>query len=45
MEGLVWASLLTLLVKRRIGTSVQQLVRIDPSTFMVAKNTQDWFIN
>jgi hypothetical protein len=43
MEGLVWASLLTLLVKRRIGMSVQQLARIELSTFMVAKNTQGWF--
>ena len=43
MEGLVWASLLTLLVKRRIGMSVQQLAGIELSTFMVAKNTQGWF--
>jgi hypothetical protein len=43
MEGLVWASLLALLVKRRIGTSVQQLAGIELSTFMVAKNTQGWF--
>ncbi|TYK64866.1 IS4 family transposase [Colwellia echini] len=43
MEGLVWASLLTLLVKRRIGMSVQQLVGIELSSFMVAKNTQGWF--
>lgn len=43
MEGLVWASLLTLLVKRRIGFSVQQLVGVELSTFMVAKNTQGWF--
>jgi hypothetical protein len=43
MEGLVWASLLTLLVKRRIGMSVQQIAGIELSTFMVAKNTQGWF--
>jgi len=43
VEGLVWASLLTLLVKRRIGMSVQQLAGIELSTFMVAKNTQGWF--
>jgi hypothetical protein len=43
MEGLVWASLLTLLVKRRIGMSVQQLEGVELSTFMVAKNTQGWF--
>jgi len=43
MEGLVWASLLSLLVKRRIGFSVQQLKGIELSTFMVAKNTQGWF--
>ena len=43
MEGLVWAILLTLLVKRRIGFSVQQLVGVEFSTFMVAKNTQGWF--
>ena len=39
MEGLVWSSLLSLLVKRRIGLSVQQLT----GAFMVAKNTQDLF--
>ncbi|PAJ75776.1 IS4 family transposase [Pseudoalteromonas sp. NBT06-2] len=43
MEGLVWASLLALLVKRRVGMSVQQLAGIELSTFMVAKNTQGWF--
>ena len=43
MEGLVWASLLTLLVKRRIGMSVQKLAGVELSTFMVAKNTQGWF--
>ena len=43
MEGLIWASLLSLLVKRRIGFSVQQLTGIELSTFMVAKNTQGWF--
>ncbi len=43
MEGLVWVSLLTLLVKRRISMSVQQLAGIELSKFMVAKNTQGWF--
>jgi len=43
MEGLVWASLLSLLVKRRIGISIQQLKAIELSTFMVAKNTHGWF--
>ena len=43
MEGLVWATLLTLLVKRRISMSAQQLAGIELSTFMVAKNTQGWF--
>jgi hypothetical protein len=43
MEGLVWISLLSLLVKRRIGFSVQQLTGVELSTFMVAKNTQGWF--
>ncbi len=43
MEGLVWSSLLSLLVKRRIGLSVQQLTGVELSTFMVAKNTQGWF--
>ena len=43
MEGLVWASLLTLLVKRQIGFSAQQLSGVELSTFMVAKNTQGWF--
>ena len=43
MEGLVWASLLTLLVKRKVGSSVQRLSGTALSTFMVAKNTQGWF--
>lgn len=43
MEGLIWASLLSLLVKRRVGFSVQQLTGVELSTFMVAKNTQGWF--
>jgi hypothetical protein len=32
LEGLVWGSLLSLLVKRRIGFGVQQLVGIELST-------------
>ena len=43
MEGLVWASLLSLLVKRRIGFSAQKITGIELSTFMIAKNTQSWF--
>jgi hypothetical protein len=43
MEGLVWGSLLTLLIKRRVGFSVQQLAGVELSTFMLAKNTQGWF--
>lgn len=43
MEGLVWASLLSLLVKRIIALTVEQLKHIELSTFMVAKNTQGWF--
>ena len=43
MEGLVWVSLLSLLVKRRIRFSVQQLTGVELSTFMAAKNTQGWF--
>ena len=43
MEGLVWSSLLSLLVKRLIGLSVQQLTAVELSTFMVAKNTQGYF--
>ena len=43
MEGLVWSSLLSLLGKRRIKLSVQQLTGVELSTFMVAKNTQGWF--
>lgn len=43
MEGLVWVSLLSLLVKRRIGFSVQKVTGVELSTFMVAKNTQCWF--
>ena len=43
MEGLVWVSLLSLIVKRRIGFSVQQVTGIELSTFMIAKNTQGWF--
>ena len=43
MQGLVWASLLSLLVKRRIGFSAQKITGIELSTFMIAKNTQSWF--
>ena len=43
MEGLIWASLLSLMVKRRIGFSIQQLKSVELSTFMVAKNTHGWF--
>ena len=43
MEGLIWVSLLALLVKRRIGFSIQRLMGVDISSFMVAKNTQSWF--
>jgi hypothetical protein len=43
MEGLIWASLLALLVKRRIGFSIQRLKGVAISSFMVAKNTQGWF--
>ena len=43
MEGLIWTSLLALLVKRRIGFSIQQLKGVEISSFMVAKNTQGWF--
>ena len=40
MEGLIWVSLLAL---RRIGFSIQRLMGVDISSFMVAKNTQGWF--
>lgn len=43
MGDLVWISLLTLSVKRRIGMSIQRLPSIELSTFIVAKNTQGWF--
>lgn len=43
MEGLIWVSLLALLVKRRIGFSIQRMMKVDISSFMVAKNTQSWF--
>jgi len=43
MEGLIWVSLLTLLVKRHIGFSIQQIKGVAISSFMVAKNTQGWF--
>jgi hypothetical protein len=43
MEGLIWASLLALLVKRRIGLSIGRLKGVEISSFMVAKNTQGWF--
>ncbi len=42
MEGLVWVSLLTLLVKRHIGFSIQQIKGVAISSFMVAKNMQGW---
>jgi hypothetical protein len=41
MEGLVWASLLTLLVKRRIGMSVQQLAGIELSINGVNNTRRD----
>jgi IS4 transposase len=43
MEGLIWASLLSMLIKRSIAFSVESLSKIEVSTFMVAKNTQGWF--
>ena len=43
MEGLIWASLLSLLVKRSIAFSTESLKQVEISTFMVAKNTQGWF--
>lgn len=43
MEGLIWVSLLALLVKRRMGFSIQRIMGVDMSSFMVAKNTQGWF--
>jgi hypothetical protein len=45
MEGLVWADLLALLVKRRIGISIQQLAGIELSTFMMAKTRKIGFID
>ena len=43
MEGLVWVSLLSMIVKRQIGFSVQKVTGTELSTFMIAKNTQGWF--
>ena len=34
MEGVIWGSLLALLVKRRIGFSIQRLMGVDISSFM-----------
>ncbi len=44
-EGLIWASLLALLLKRRISTSVSEDIQEDISTFITAKSTQGWFYN
>lgn len=43
MEGLIWASLLSMLIKRSIAFSVEKITKSELSTFMVAKNTQGWF--
>jgi len=43
MEGLIWASLLSMLIKRSIAFSVESLKKVEISSFMVAKNTQGWF--
>ena len=43
MEGLIWSSLLSLLLKRSITFSVAILKKIEVSSFIVAKTTQGWF--
>ena len=43
MEGLIWSSLLSLLLKRSIAFSVSLLEKIEVSSFIVAKTTQGWF--
>lgn len=43
MEGLIWASLLSLIVKRSIAFSVSLLEQIELPSFIVAKITQGWF--
>lgn len=39
----MWVSLLAPLMKRRIGFSIQRLMGVDVSSFMVTKNTQSRF--
>ena len=43
VEGLVWASLLALMLKRHIGNSVAEHSQQELSAFIVAKSTQGWF--
>lgn len=43
IEVLVWVSLLSLIIKRRIGFSVQKVTGVELSMFMIAKNAQGWF--
>ncbi|MCF1457729.1 MAG: IS4 family transposase, partial [Shewanella sp.] len=43
VKGLIWASLLSLLVKRFIGRVAQQRLRVRLSMLKLAKSTQGWF--
>lgn len=43
IEGLIWASLLSLLVKRFIGRTTQRIKRVELSMLKLAKTTRGWF--
>ncbi|WP_028117154.1 IS4 family transposase [Ferrimonas senticii] len=43
VEGLIWASLLSLLIKRFIGRAAQQRLQRRLSLFKIAKSAQNWF--
>jgi len=42
VEGLIWASLLSLLVKRFIGRTAQRIKRVELSILNLAKTTRGW---
>lgn len=40
MEVLGWVSLLSLIIKRRIGVTAQKVTSVELSMFIMTKNTQ-----
>jgi hypothetical protein len=43
VKGLIWASLLSLLLKRYIGRKAQRRLKVRLSMLKIAKSTQGWF--